>query len=93
MATFPQHLKEPTIFTFFFTGDKCDIKFEVNLEREMEKIYDILVLHLKGGKDMFIIVNGDCQKSCFLSSISTLCRAPVPLLQMSEEQRKQAVSV
>ncbi|EFA09929.2 inositol polyphosphate 5-phosphatase OCRL [Tribolium castaneum] len=71
-------------------GDKCDIKFEVNLEREMDKVYDILVLHLKGGKDMFIIVTGECQRSCFTSSISTLCRAPVPLLQMSEEQRKQA---
>ncbi|XP_063921207.1 inositol polyphosphate 5-phosphatase OCRL [Zophobas morio] len=71
-------------------GEKCDIKFEVNLERELDKVYDILVLHLKGGKDMFIIVNGDCQKSCFTSSMATLCRAQVPLLQMTEEQRKQA---
>ncbi|KAH0812868.1 hypothetical protein GEV33_009923 [Tenebrio molitor] len=71
-------------------GDKCDIKFEVNLERDLDKLYDILVLHLKGGKDMFIIVNGECQKSCFTSSMSALCRAPVPLLQMTEEQRRQA---
>lgn len=75
-----------------FAGDKCDIKFEVNLERDLDKLYDILVLHLKGGKDMFIIVNGECQKSCFTSSMSALCRAPVPLLQMTEEQRRQAVS-
>ncbi|RZB39939.1 inositol polyphosphate 5-phosphatase OCRL-1, partial [Asbolus verrucosus] len=72
------------------SGQKCDIKLEVNLERDLEKVYDILVLHLKGGKDMFIIVSGECQKSCFTSSMLTLCRAPVPILRMTDEQWKQA---
>ncbi|KAJ8984771.1 hypothetical protein NQ317_012134 [Molorchus minor] len=43
-----------------------------------------------GGKDMFITVSGDCQRSCFSTSISTLCRIPVPILQLSEEQWKSA---
>ncbi|KAJ8962464.1 hypothetical protein NQ317_011626 [Molorchus minor] len=72
-------------------GEKCDVKLEVILETKVEKIYDILVLHLKGGKDMFITVSGDCQRSCFSTSISTLCRIPVPILQLSEEQWKSAV--
>ncbi|XP_018562659.1 inositol polyphosphate 5-phosphatase OCRL-1 [Anoplophora glabripennis] len=71
-------------------GEKCDVKLEVTLESSLEKIYDILVLHLKGGKDMFIIVSGECQKSCFTSSISALCRIPVPVMQLSDEQWKMA---
>lgn len=76
-----------------FLGEKCDVKLEVTLETELDKIYDILVLHLKGGKDMFITVSGDCQKSCFTSSISTLCRLKVPIMQLSEDQWKLAVCV
>lgn len=59
----------------------------------MEKIYDILVLHLKGGKDMFIIVSGDCQKSCFTSSMSVLCRTPVPILQLNNDEWNSAVNL
>lgn len=72
-------------------GEKCDIRLEVNLETDLDKIDDILILHLKGGKDMFIIVSGKCQKSCFTSSMSTLCRTPVPLLHLTTDQWKQAV--
>lgn len=78
---------------FFILGEKCDVKLEVNLETDLEKIYDILVLHLKGGKDMFITVSGDCQRSCFTATISALCRVPVPIMQLSEEQWKSMVSV
>lgn len=69
------------------------MKLEVTLENNLDKIYDILVLHLKGGKDMFITVSGDCQRSCFTASISTLCRVKVPLMQMKEDQMKMAVSI
>lgn len=76
---------------FLYLGEKCDVKLEVTLESNLEKIYDILVLHLKGGKDMFITVSGECQRSCFTSSISALCRISVPVMQLSDEQWKMAV--
>ncbi|XP_018324743.1 inositol polyphosphate 5-phosphatase OCRL-1 [Agrilus planipennis] len=71
-------------------GEKCDIRFEVNLEQPLEELYDILVLHLSGGKDMFITVSGKCQRSCFTTSISTLCRAPIPLLNLNPDQLQHA---
>ncbi|XP_057654455.1 inositol polyphosphate 5-phosphatase OCRL isoform X1 [Diorhabda carinulata] len=67
-------------------GEKCDVKLEVSLETDLPKIYDILVLHLKGGKDIFITVSGDCQKSSFTASISSLCRIPIPIMQVPAEQ-------
>ncbi|XP_030753201.1 inositol polyphosphate 5-phosphatase OCRL [Sitophilus oryzae] len=67
-------------------GEKCDVKLEVNLETDLESIYDILVLHLKGGKDMFITVTGNCQKSCFTQSLSSLVRIRVPIMQSNPQQ-------
>lgn len=56
------------IFFFFFghIGEKCDIKLEVYIDKKTacklnsgeDKLYDILVLHLEGGKDIFITVTG-----------------------------------
>lgn len=48
------------------TGEKCDIKLEVFVDKKSafklnsgeDKLYDILVLHLEGGKDIFITVTG-----------------------------------
>ncbi|CAH0554929.1 unnamed protein product [Brassicogethes aeneus] len=74
-------------------GEKCDVKLEVTLKTNLSKLYDILVLHLKGGKDMFIILNGNVQKSCFFSPISMLCRIPFPIMKLNEEQWKQAESL
>ncbi|KAJ8938680.1 hypothetical protein NQ318_004480 [Aromia moschata] len=71
-------------------GETCEVKFEVTLETSLQNIYDILVLHLKGGKDMFITVSGDCQRSCFTSSIAALCRINVPIMQLSEEEWRLA---
>lgn len=76
-----------------FTGEKCDIRFEVNLEQDLNKFDDILVLHLENGKDIFITVSGDCQRSSFTTSISVLCRCSVPILHMSPEQLRLAVSM
>lgn len=70
-------------------GEKCDVRLEVNLESDLDEIDDILVLHLKGGKDMFITVNGKCQKSCFTMSISSLCRANVPIMQLESDELKR----
>lgn len=67
-------------------GDKCDVRLEVILETDLEKLYDILVLHLEDGKDMFITVTGECQRSCFTTSISTLCRCPLPIAHMKPDQ-------
>lgn len=66
---------------------------EVNLESSMEKLEDILVLHLTGGKDMFVIITGECQRSSFTTSISTLCRASVPILHLTPDQLKHAVCI
>lgn len=68
------------------------MRLEVFLETNLDKLYDILVLHLDGGKDMFITVSADCQRSSFTTSISSLVRIPVPILHLSPEQFKNAVS-
>lgn len=68
------------------------MRLEVFLETNLDKLYDILVLHLDGGKDMFITISADCQRTSFTTAISTLVRLPVPILHASPEQLKNAVS-
>lgn len=46
-------------------------------------MYDILVLHLVNGKDIFVTVSGTYQKSCFGASINALCRMTVPISELS----------
>lgn len=49
-----------------FVGDKCDVALEVLVDKRTaaqlnsgaDKLYDILVLHLEGGKDLFITITG-----------------------------------
>lgn len=77
----------------FFAGEKCDVRLEVFLETNLDKLYDILVLHLDGGKDMFITVSADCQQTSFTTAISTLVRIPVPIMHAHPEQFKNAVSL
>lgn len=51
---------------FLYLGEKCDIKLEIYVDKKTacklnsgeDKLYDILVLHLEGGKDIFITVTG-----------------------------------
>lgn len=69
------------------------MRLEVFLETSLDKLYDILVLHLDGGKDMFITVSAECQQSSFTTSISSLVRIPVPILHLTPEQFKNAVSL
>ena len=48
------------------SGEKCDIKLEVYVDKKTacklnsgeDKLYDILVLHLEGGKDICITITG-----------------------------------
>ena len=50
-----------------FSGDKSDVSLEVLVDKQTashlnsgsDKLYDILVLHLDGGKDLFITVTGE----------------------------------
>lgn len=54
------------IILYCFIGEKCDIKLEIYVDKKSacklnsgeDKLYDILVLHLEGGKDIFITVTG-----------------------------------
>ncbi|XP_068015479.1 type II inositol 1,4,5-trisphosphate 5-phosphatase isoform X1 [Melanerpes formicivorus] len=50
-----------------------------------EKLEDILVLHLNGGKDYFLSVTGNYLPSCFGSPIHTLCYMREPIQDMSAE--------
>ncbi|KAI5738999.1 hypothetical protein M8J77_013669 [Diaphorina citri] len=72
---------------FILPGEKCDVKLEVYVDKRcaskmnsgQDKIYDILVLHLEGGKDLFITVTGSYERSVFGCSIETLVQLNVPL--------------
>ena len=72
---------------FIMPGDKSDIAIEVfvdkktagNLNNGSDQMYDILVLHLHGGKDIFITVSGTYQRSCFGASINALVHLTVPI--------------
>lgn len=52
------------------SGDKCDVALEVLVDKRTasqlnsgaDKLYDILVLHLDGGKDLFITITGEPMK-------------------------------
>lgn len=91
---------------FVMPGDKSDIALEVNVTKRnagalnagQDQFYDILVLHLVGGKDIFITVSGDYCKSSFGSSINALVRLTVPIAELSsgalaELETKSAAAV
>lgn len=75
---------------FIKPGEKSDIQLEVHVDKKSacklnsgeDKLYDILVLHLEGGKDIFITVTGTYQRSCFGSSIEALVHIPVPVREI-----------
>lgn len=76
---------------FIMPGDKCDIVIKVKVDKKtagpltsgQDQLYDILVLHLIGGRDMFITVGGDYQRSSFGASIEALVRMTVPICELS----------
>ncbi|XP_012276603.1 inositol polyphosphate 5-phosphatase OCRL-1 isoform X2 [Orussus abietinus] len=75
---------------FIKPGEKCDIKLEVYVDKKSacklnsgeDKLYDILVLHLEGGKDIFITVTGTYERSCFGSSMEALVHISVPIREV-----------
>jgi len=79
---------------FIMPGEKCEVNLRINVDKTTahmlnagkDKLYDILVLHLLGGKDIFITVSGDYDKSCFGCSIDSLVRLKVPIAQLSPGQ-------
>lgn len=48
-----------------------------------DTLYDILVLHLVNGKDIFITVAGDFERSVFGCSISALVNMSEPISMIS----------
>ncbi|KAF7990591.1 hypothetical protein HCN44_000396 [Aphidius gifuensis] len=75
---------------FIKPGEKCDVQLEVFVDKKSacklnsgeDTVYDILVLHLEGGKDIFITVTGNYERSCFGSSIEALVHIPVPIREI-----------
>lgn len=75
-------------------GDKLDVELKVYVDIEsaqelnsgLEEIYDILVLHLDGGKDLFIEIKGSYKPSSFGSSIETLVRLKIPIDEMPAKE-------
>lgn len=76
---------------FVMPGDKCDISIQIKVDKKtagpltsgQDQMYEILVLHLMGGKDIFITVSGEYQRSSFGSSIESLVRMTVPICELS----------
>lgn len=79
--------------SFLKPGEKCDVDLEVFVDKRIayklnagkDKIYDILVLHLEGGKDFFIIVSGTYIPGCFGASLEALVRIPDPITDLPVE--------
>ncbi|XP_076163264.1 oculocerebrorenal syndrome of Lowe isoform X2 [Ptiloglossa arizonensis] len=75
---------------FIKPGEKCDTRFEIYVDKRSacklnsgeDKLYDILILHLEGGKDIFITVTGTYERSCFGSSIEALVHISVPIREI-----------
>ncbi|XP_038207935.1 type II inositol 1,4,5-trisphosphate 5-phosphatase [Zerene cesonia] len=87
--------------------ETCEIQLKVLINKTSackmnagtDKLYDILVLHLYGGKDIFITVNGTYQRSCFGCSIEVLVNLNMPIREVPvgklielENKRDQCVS-
>ncbi|XP_050430300.1 inositol polyphosphate 5-phosphatase OCRL isoform X2 [Adelges cooleyi] len=83
-------LRIEPFMNFIDPGEKCDITLEVMVDKKsaykmnsgQDKLYDILVLHLEGGKDIFITVTGSYERSCFGCSLETLCYLKVPIKEI-----------
>lgn len=56
-----------------------------SLNSGLDELYDILVLHLDGGKDIFITVSGQYAKSCFGCSIEALIQMHQPVAAVPPE--------
>ena len=83
----------PDSFTrlIIISGEKCDVMLHVRVDKKtagpltsgQDQLYEILVLHLVGGKDIFITVSGEYQRSSFGASIDALVRMTVPICELT----------
>jgi len=79
---------------FIMPGEKQDVSLEIYVDKKtahalnsgQDKLYDILVLHLMGGKDIFITVSGSYTRSCFGCSLDALVQLTVPIRELSPGQ-------
>ncbi|KAF0289289.1 Type II inositol 1,4,5-trisphosphate 5-phosphatase [Amphibalanus amphitrite] len=77
-------------FSVIMPGERCEVSLEVRVDDRtasklntcQEKLYDILVLHLEKGKDIFITVQGDYVRSCFGVSINALVHIKTPFAEV-----------
>lgn len=53
--------------------------------------FDILILHVRSGRDIFITVTGEYQPSCFGLSMETMCRTNRPVGEYKQDEIKQLV--
>ncbi|CAG0878832.1 unnamed protein product [Darwinula stevensoni] len=90
---------------FLKPGEKRDVELEVYVDKGtvsrlnsgQDQLYDILVLHLDGGKDLFITVTGEYERTSFGLSLNTLVQLKVPirevpvgkLVQLENERLKE----
>lgn len=71
-------------------GEVCELVFELRVDERsapklntcQDKLYDILVLHLENGKDIFITTQGDYMRSCFGASINALVHIKTPFSEV-----------
>lgn len=72
-------------------GETCEIELEVLVDKKTaaglnvgrDSLYDILVLHLENGKDIFITIAGDYERSVFGCSIQALVNMSEPIKNIS----------
>lgn len=76
---------------FIRAGETCEIELHVVVDKKTasqlnvgkDSIYDILVLHLESGKDIFITIAGDLERSVFGCSIQALVNMSEPINNIS----------
>ncbi|EGC34737.1 inositol 5-phosphatase 4 [Dictyostelium purpureum] len=59
-----------------------------------ESMDDILILHLENGKDYFISISGNFQRTCFGNTLENLVRYPHPIrnnIPIPQEQKKLSI--
>lgn len=79
---------------YIHPGETCNIQLKVLVNKTTackmnsgcDKLYDILILHLEGGKDIFVTVTGSYEKSCFGCSIEALVNLRAPIQSVPAEK-------
>ncbi|XP_077976840.1 inositol polyphosphate 5-phosphatase OCRL-like [Glandiceps talaboti] len=85
-------LKVEPSMCFIMPGDKVEVQLIASVDKATasplnagEKLEDILILHLDGGKDFFITISGNYIPSCFGASIEALVRMHGPIREIPQD--------